>query len=135
MYLTSDLMKWADWLNSICILRVMDIHWSYQNWLFWSGVVWHRLSTNHIVRCFKLKKLKSYVRYQVDFLLPLKLQKVSLFWIMPENTLGQSVCRIFYFWLVWLLNLNTGGPLLHCTCSLCYIKIFNDISVIKQVII
>ena len=35
---------------------------------------------------------------------------------MPENTLGQSVCRIFYFWLVWLVNLNTGGPLLHCTC-------------------
>ena len=39
-----------------------------------------------------------------------------LFWVIPENTLGQSVCRIFYFWLVWLVNLNTGGPLLHCTC-------------------
>ena len=32
---------------------------------------------------------------------------------MLENTLGQSVCRIFYFGLV---NLNSGGPLLHCTC-------------------
>ena len=39
--------------------------------------------------------------------------KNILFCVMPENTLGQSVCRIFYFWLV---NLNTGGPLLHCTC-------------------
>ena len=35
---------------------------------------------------------------------------------MPENTLGQSVCGIFYFWLVWLVNLNTRSPLLHCTC-------------------
>ena len=35
MYLTNDLMNWADWLNYICILRVMDIHWSYQNLLFW----------------------------------------------------------------------------------------------------
>ena len=40
---------------------------------------------------------------------------------MPENTLGQSVCRICYFWLVWLVNLNTGGPWLHCTCFLLYL--------------
>ena len=41
----------------------------------------------------------------------------------PQNTLGQSVCRIFYFWLVWIVNFNTGGLLLHCNCSfrhLCY---------------
>ena len=113
MYFTNDLMNWADWLN-ICILRVMDIHWSYQNLLFWAGIVWHRLSTNEIVRSFKLKKLRSYMRYQVDFLLPWKLQKISLFWVMLENTVGQSVCRIF--WFVWLVNLNTRGPLLHCTC-------------------
>ena len=42
--------------------------------------------------------------------------KNMLFWVMPQNTLGQSVCRIFYFWLVWLVNLNTWGPLLHCIC-------------------
>ena len=40
---------------------------------------------------------------------------------MPENTLGQSVCRICYFWLVWLVNLNIGGPWLHCTCFLLYL--------------
>ena len=56
-------MNWADWLN-ICILRVMDIHWSYQNLLFWAGIVWHRLSANQIVRCFKLKKPRKYMRYQ-----------------------------------------------------------------------
>ena len=42
---------------------------------------------------------------------------------MMENTLGQSVCRIFYFWHVWLVNLNTGSPLPHCTCF----SIFSDL--------
>ena len=36
------------------------------------------------------------------------------FGLWPQNTLGQSVCRIFYFWLVWLAKLNIGSPLLHC---------------------
>ena len=27
-----------------------------------------------------------------------------------------SVCRIFYFWLVWLVKLNFRGPFLYCTC-------------------
>ena len=55
--------------------------------------------------------------YQVDFLLPLKLEEILChFGLWPQNNLGQSVCRIFYFWLVWLVKLNTGGPLLHCTC-------------------
>ena len=36
---------------------------------------------------------------------------------MLENTVGQSVCQIFYIWLVWL-----GGPLLHCTCLNWYEK-------------
>ena len=48
-------------------------------------------------RCFKLKKLKNYMRYQVDVLLPLKLQKICYFGLQPQNTLGQLFCRIFYF--------------------------------------
>ena len=99
----------------ICIL--LDIHWSYNNMLFWAGIVRHSLSANQIVRCFKLKKLKKDMRYQVDFLLPLKLEEIlCYFGLWPQNALGQSVCRIFCFWLVWLVKLNTGGPLLHCTC-------------------
>ena len=43
---------------------------------------------------------------------------------MLENTLGQSVCRIFYFWLVWLVNLNTKGPLLHCTYNCLVFSVF-----------
>ena len=57
------------------------------------------------------------MRYQVDFLLPLKPEEMlCYFGLWSQNTLGQSVCRIFYFWLVWLVKFNTGVPLLHCTC-------------------
>ena len=45
----------------------------------------------------KWRKFENYMRYQI-FLL---------------QVVCQVVCTIFYFWLVWL---NTGGPLLHCTC-------------------
>ena len=52
--------------------------------------------------------------YQMDFLLPLKLQKYAI--------LGYATT---YFWkislqdfllLLWLANLNTGGPFQHCIC-------------------
>ena len=84
-------------LTSICIM--LDFHWSYNYMLFWDVIVRHRLSTNQIVRCFKLRNLKNYVSYQVDFLLPLKLRKTCYFGLSPRNTLDQSVCRFFYFWL------------------------------------
>ena len=113
MYLTNDLMNWADWLNEICILRVTDIRWSYQNLLFWTGIVWHRLSANQIVRCFKLKKL-NYMRYQVDFLLPLKVQKISYYFgLCWKILLVNQFAGFFTFDLFDLLILI---PLLHCTC-------------------
>ena len=61
---------------------------------------WAGTSANHIVRCFKLKNLKKEIRCQVDFFLPLKLEEMCYFGLLPQNTLGQSTCRIFYFWLV-----------------------------------
>ena len=86
--------KWYDELNRLIewylYMRLMDIHWSYQNLLFWAGIVWHRLSVNQIVRCFKLKKLKNYMRYQVDFLLPLKLQKIYYFWLCRKILLANQ---------------------------------------------
>ena len=113
MYLTNDLMNWTDWLNEICILRVTDIRWSYQNLLFWTGIVWHRLSANQIVRCFKLKKL-NYMRYQVDFLLPLKVQKISYYFrLCWKILLVNQFAGFFTFDLFDLLILI---PLLHCTC-------------------
>ena len=111
-YLWKGSCDFVDFLQVvICIL--LDIHWSYKNMLFWAGIVRHSLSANQIVRCFKLKKLKKDMRYQVDFLLPLKLEEIlCYFGLWPQNALGQSVCRIFYFCLV---KLNTGGSWLHCT--------------------
>ena len=57
----------------ICIL--LNIHRSYKNMLFWAGIVKHRFSANQTVGWFKLKKLENYMKFQVDVLLPLKLQK------------------------------------------------------------
>ena len=60
--------------------------------LFWAGIVRHSLSVNQIVRCFKLKKLKKDIRYQVNFLLPLKLEETLCYFVLlTQNTLGQSV--------------------------------------------
>ena len=109
MYLTNDLINWADWLNDICLLRVMDIHWSYQNFAI---LGWHRLVGNHIVRCFKLKKLKNYMRYQVDFLLPLKLQKISYYFgLCWKILLANQFAEFFTFDLFCMLILIPG---VHC---------------------
>ena len=39
-----------------------------------------------------------------------------LFWVMTPKYSWPICLQIFYCWLVWLVNLNTRGPLLHCTC-------------------
>ena len=89
----------------ICIL--LDNHWSYQNMLFRAGIVRHRFSTNQIVRCFGLKKNWKLYKILSWFFASIEATKnIMPFWVMLQNNLGQSVCRIFYFWLV---NLNTGG--------------------------
>ena len=115
-YLWKGCSDFVDFLQVvICIL--LDIHWSYKNMLFWAGIVRYSVSANQIFRCFKLKKLKKDMRYQVDFLLPLKLEQIlCYFGLWPQNTLDQSVCRMFYFWLAWLVKHKTRGPLPHCTC-------------------
>ena len=96
----------------VVISILLDIHWSYKNMLFWAGIVRYSVSANQIFGCFKLKKLKKDMRYQVDFLLPLKLEQIlCYFGLWPQNTLDQSVCRMFYFWLLDLLNIKPG---VHC---------------------
>ena len=116
-YLCKGLSDFSGFFLQILISRLLDIHWSYKNMLFRAGIVRRSLSANQIVRCFKLKKLENDLKYQVDFLLPLKLEEISCcFGLRPQNTLGQSVCRIFYFWVVLLVKVNTQGPLLYCTC-------------------
>ena len=83
-YLSKGLCDFVDFLQVVtCIL--LDIHWSYKNMPFWAGIVRYSLSANQIVSCFKLKKLKKDMRYQVDFLLPLKLEEIwniMMVWVM-----------------------------------------------------
>ena len=66
-----------------------------------------------------LKNLKTIWGIKLIFCLCWSYKNIIPFWVMLENTLSQSVCRIFYFWLVWLVNANAGGPLLHRTCFKC----------------
>ena len=80
-YLWKGLSDFVDFLHAvICILLV--IHSNYKNMLSWVGIVRHGLSANQIVRCFKLKKHENYIRCQVDFLLPLKVQKISCYFVL-----------------------------------------------------
>ena len=106
-------MNWPDWLNDMYILRVMNIHWSYENLLFWACIVWHRLSVNQIVRCFKLKRPKNYMRYQVDLSLPSKLKKKKscYFGLSREILLANQFPGFFIFDLFDLLMLIPG---VHC---------------------
>ena len=124
-YLWKGSCNFVDFLQAvICIL--LDIHWSYKNMLFWAGIVRHRLSANQIVRYFKLKTWKLYEVSSWFFASIEATKNIILFWVMLENTLGQSLCRIFHFWLVWLVKLNTRGPLLHCTCFLSFVSFMHE---------
>ena len=106
----------------ICIL--LDIHWSYQTLLFWAGFVRYRLSANQIVRFLKLNNLENYMNYQVDFLLPLKLQKISCYFgLCRKILLTNQFVGLFTFDLFDLLILIPG---VHCHkyCT-CYITLQN----------
>ena len=72
---------------------------------------------------WNLKNLKTIWGIKLIFASIEGTKNVILFWVMLDNTLGQSVYRIFYFWLVWLFNLNIGDPLLRCNCFLACLKI------------
>ena len=79
---------------------------------FWAGIVWHRLSANQIVRCFKFEKLKNHMSYQVDFLLPLKLKKKSYYFgLCWKILLGNHCAGYFTFDLFDLLIFIPG---VHC---------------------
>ena len=117
----------ADFLQVvICIL--LDIHCSYKNVLYWAGIVRHSLSANHIVRCFKLKKLKKNMRYQAEFLLPLKLEILKKYTILcydPEKISASQFTGCFTLGLFSLLNLIPGG---HCYILLVYSCLFSALS-------
>ena len=79
--------------------------------LFWVGIVRHSLSANQIVRCFKLKKLKKDLRYQVDFLLPLELEEILCYFglLPPKYCWPISLQDILLLACFGLLNLIPGS--------------------------
>ena len=100
----------------ICIL--FDIRWSYQNLLFWlalSGIDSQPIRLSDVLNLKKWKtiwgiKLIVCFRWSYKKYLAILGYAAKYSWCIS--------CRIFYFWLVWLVNFNTGGPLLHCTCCI-----------------
>ena len=105
-------VEWFGWLFACSYQHFVRYSLKLQNMFFLGWHCQHRLSANQTVKCFMLNKSENYVKCHVGFLLPLKLQNICYFGLWPQNTLGQSICRMFY---IWLVKLNTGGPLLHCT--------------------
>ena len=74
----------------------------------------YSLSANQIVRCFKLKKLKNYMRYQVEFLLPLKLHKIYYFGLCRKILLANHFAGFFTFDLFDFFDLLILIPVVHC---------------------
>ena len=58
-----------------------------------------------------LKNVKTIWGIKLIFCFYWSYKNIILFWVMLENTLDQSVCRIFYFRFVWLVILI---PRVHC---------------------
>ena len=77
-YLWKGLSDFVDFLQ-VVICTLLDINWSDKNMLFLVCIVRHRHSANQTVRYFKLKQLEKDLRYQVDFLLRLKLEEICYF--------------------------------------------------------
>ena len=106
-------VEWFVGFLNVVICILLDIHWSYQNLLFWAGFVRYRLSANQIVRFLKLNNLENYMNYQVEFLLPLKLQ----FGLCRKILLTNQFVGLFTFDLFDLLILIPGVHCYkHCTC-------------------
>ena len=80
--ITNRQYPWKVILLIFCMF--LDIHKSYKNMLFWVVIVRHMLSTNQIVRCFKLKRLEKYMRYKV-FCFRGSYKNVILFWVMTPK--------------------------------------------------
>ena len=68
--------------------------------------------------------------YQVDFLLLLKLRKISFcFGLWPQKTLGQTLCRIFTFDQFDMLILKQE---VHCCIVLVYYRLSSRENQIKD---
>ena len=71
--ISPERVEWFCWFFACSYLHLVGYPLKLPTFAVLSWHCQHRLSANQIVRCFKLKKLENSMRYQIDFLLPLKL--------------------------------------------------------------
>ena len=109
-------VEWFCWFFACSYLHLVWYPLKLPKFAILVGIVRHRFSANQIVRCFKFKKMENYMRLIVCFRWSYK-KYLAILGYAAKYSWCIS-CRIFYFWLVWLVNFNTGGPLLHCTCCI-----------------
>ena len=113
-------IKWFYWfLQVYSYLHLVRYPLKLQPMLFWAGIVRYSLSANQIVRCYKLKKLKKDMRYQVKLIFCFHWSWKKYHAITGYDSkilLVNQFAGFFYFWLVWHVKLNRGSPSLHCTC-------------------
>ena len=88
--------------------------------LFWVGTLRHRLSTKQIVSCFKLKKLENYMRYQVNFLLPLKLRRICYFGLWPQKNSWSTSLQNFLLLFDFLILVQGLIATLHLLLRKCW---------------
>ena len=113
-YLWERLSYFVDFLPVvICIL--FDIRWSYQNLLFWLALSDIDSEPIRLSDVLNLKKWKTIWGIKLIVCFRWSCKKYAMLACAAKYSWCIS-CRIFYFWLIWLVNFNTGGPLLHCIC-------------------
>ena len=78
--------------------------------------------TNRLSDVSNLKNLKTTLGIKLIFCFHSSYNNYHAILGYAKNTLGQSDCKSFYFWLIWFVNLNTGGALLHCIINLSHLN-------------
>ena len=110
-YLWRGLSGFVDFLH-VVIYILLDIHWSYQKLLYWAGIVRHRPQPIRLSDVLNLKKLKTMWGFKLIVCLHWRYRKYhAISGYAAKYSWCISWRRIFYIWLVWLVNLNIGGSI------------------------
>ena len=100
-----------------CPISLERVEWFFWMWLFASCSI----ATEAKKIYYFLLELSDIGCHPIRFSDVLNLKNLKAIWGIKLifcfnwslNTFGQSVCRSFYFSLVWFIYLNAGGPFLH----------------------
>ena len=102
VYLTNNLINWAHWLNDF-------LYWKWWMSIEATKICYFGLALSGIgpqptrlSDILNLKNLKTVWGIKLIFCFHWSYKNV-LFWVMPQNTLGQLVRKIFYFYFDLLI--------------------------------